>query len=172
MKRRTYEGESVIAIFGFNAYDTQEGVEYDSRVEWGGMPIPGLSYVIGEKSRVIIREPNDKGYVQLVIGGNGGGVQKSITFIVEQIFPVVGEIQHGRSFSGSVEFIDNLCQEFVGGNDRVVIGIYHGLLVLMIDFFNVVGGEYSAIGIVSFTVIEVGAIGVKDNELLRFTYVQ
>lgn len=42
-------------------------------------------------------------------------------------------------FSGSVEFIDNLCQEFVGGNDRVVIGIYHGLLVLMIDFFNVVG---------------------------------
>ena len=42
----------------------------------------------------------------------------------------------------------------------------------MIDFFNVVGGEYSAIGIVSFTVIEVGAIGVKDNELLRFTYVQ
>ena len=112
------------------------------------------------------------GYVQLVIGGNGGGVQKSITFIVEQIFPVVGEIQHGRSFSGSVEFIDNLCQEFVGGNDRVVIGIYHGLLVLMIDFFNVVGGEYSTIGIVSFTVIEVGAIGVKDNELLRFTYVQ
>lgn len=147
-------------------------MEYDSRVEWGGMPIPGLSYVIGEKSRVIIREPNDKGYVQLVIGGNGGGVQKSITFVVEQIFPVVGEVQHGRSFSGSVEFIDNLCQEFVGGNDRVVIGIYHGLLVLMIDFFNVVGGEYSAIGIVSFTVIEVGAIGVKDNELLRFTYVQ
>ena len=32
--------------------------------------------------------------------------------------------------------------------------------------------DSSAIGIVSFTVIEVGAIGVKDNELLRFTYVQ
>ena len=165
LERRAYEREPVVAVVGGYAADSEQGVKDGSRIEGSCVVGSGLSLVVRVSPDILRRKPKDTRDMQLVVGGTGRRMEESAAVVVEQVLPVVRQVEHGGRMAGTGEPLDNLVEQSVGGYDRVVVGIGHRQSVFTVYLVDAVGGEDSAVEAVSLVIVEVGAVGVQDDKL-------
>lgn len=139
-KYRVDKREIGLEVRGFDLGKVQQGMENMIRGDGGIAVVPGNLVEVRAGVDVIVREPDHDRDMQLVVSRDRRGVQESLPAVVQQVFPVVGRIEHGGIAAGIPQYLDHVVQEIIRVADAVIISVDQLVFVLVFDLGRVLAG--------------------------------
>ena len=111
--------------------------------------------------------PDEERYVELVVGDVGRGVEEALAFVIIDVLPVVGDIDHRSGTIASLEDADDGVDELIRLAHGIVIGIAQDEAVGLRSRVVPLHREEGILLRIAVTVAEVTTVGVQHDEELR-----